>query len=171
MLSGYRAFSRRFVKSFSAESNGFEIETELTVHTLELRLPYGEVATPYFERPEGSESKLSTYKDGIRILTMIFRLYATERPRDFWAIISAILLFAAVVIMIPIIIEFNQTGTVPRFPSFILATTLAIGGFLALCIGLILRTVTKGRREMKHLAYLSIPSVQSATRLYEKNNN
>lgn len=158
MLSGYRAFSRRFAKSFVAESHGFETETELTVHALEMRLPYGEVATPYAERPEGSESKLSTYKDGIKILFMIVRLYSNERPKEFWGILGTVAVVISLVLMIPIVVEFFETGEVPRFPTLLLAVALALGGFLAYTVGLILRTVTKGRREAKHLAYLAVPA-------------
>lgn len=158
MLSGYRAFSRRFAKSFTAESHGFETETELTVHALELRLPHGEVSTPYSERPEGSESKLSTYRDGIRILKMIIRLYSNERPKQFWGIIGGLLLIVALALVIPIIAEFARTHTVPRFPTLFFAISLGILGFLSFTIGLVLRTVTKGRREAKHLAYLAIPA-------------
>ena len=158
MLSGYRVFSRRFAKSFVAESRGFETETELTVHTLEMRLPYGEVSTPYKERPEGSESKLSTYKDGIRILSMIIRLYSNERPKEFWGIIGTLLIIISLVLITPVVIEYFETGEVPRFPTLLLALVMALGGFLAYTVGLILRTVTKGRREAKHLAYLATPA-------------
>lgn len=157
MLSGYRVFSRRFVKSFPVASRGFEIETELTVHTLELGLPYGEVQTPYEERPEGSESKLSTYKDGLKISRLIVSLYASERPIRFWGLIGAALLVLAIGITIPIILEFIETNEVPRFPSLMLSTSLAVAGFLAYTVGLILSTVTRGRREAKQLAYLAAP--------------
>lgn len=167
MLSGYRVFSRRFAKSFIAESCGFETETELTVHTLELRLPYGEVQTPYSERPEGSESKLSTYKDGVRILRTIVQLYATERPRRFWSIIGAVLLLVAAVLMIPVISDFVQLHEVPRFPTLILAVMFATCGFLSFTIGLVLDTVTRGRREIKHLVYLGIPSPQACVSKHE----
>ncbi len=161
MLSGYRVFSRRFAKSFPAESKGFETETELTVHTLEMRLPYAEVATPYFERPAGSESKLSTYKDGIKILRMIIRLYSNERPFAFWGTICGFLLILSVVLVIPIVIEYLQLRIVPRFPTLILAIGVATSGFVALAIGLILRTVTKGQKESKHLQYLMLPSIKN----------
>lgn len=164
MLSGYRVFSRRFVKSFAAESHGFEIETELTVHTLEMRLPYAEVSTPYSERPEGSESKLSTYKDGIKILRMIIRLYSNERPSQFWGIIGIVLLLVAAVVVLPVIVEYAETNTVPRFPTLIVASGLMVVGFLSATIGLVLRTVTKGRKEAKHLAYLTFSSVANEKR-------
>lgn len=157
MLSGYRVFSRRFAKSFTAESKGFEIETELTVHTLEMRIPYGEVKTLYTERPEGSESKLSTYKDGIKILSMIVRLYSNERPSYFWGIIGSILSSVAIIICIPVFVEYLQTNAVERFPTLIVASGLLVIGFLSFTIGLVLRTVTKGRKEAKHLSYLAVP--------------
>ena len=157
MLSGYRVFSKRFVKSFAAESKGFEIETELTVHTLELRLPYAEIDTPYSERPEGSESKLSTYKDGIRILFMILRLYSNERPAHFWGIIGGLFIVVATLFSIPVFFEYISTNRVERFPTLIVASGFVVIGFLSLTIGLVLRTVTKGRKEAKHLKYLSIP--------------
>ncbi len=158
MLSGYRAFSRRFVKSFPAVSRGFEIETELTVFTLELKLPYGEVPTPYYERTEGSESKLSTYKDGLRILKMILGLYSSERPAQFWGCIGGVLIAVALVLSAPIGFEYLRSHEVPRFPTLIVASILALGGFMSFVIGVVLRTVTKGRNETKHLAYLAIPA-------------
>lgn len=161
MLSGYRVFSRRFAKSFPAESSGFETETELTVHTLEMKMSYGEMLTPYFERPVGSESKLSTYKDGIRILKMILRLYSNERPSRFWAIVGGAFILIAVVLMIPVSIEYFRTHLVQRFPTVIVASGIAIIGILCATIGLVLRTVTKGRNEAKHLSYLQIPSVRN----------
>jgi len=156
MLSGYRAFSRRFVKSFAADSQGFETETELTVHALEMRSAYGEISTPYSERPEGSESKLSTYKDGIKIAKMILKLYSNERPKEFWGIIGGILIILAIAFFIPILIEFTKSHTVPQIPTLLGAVALGILGFLSFTIGLVLRTVTKGRREAKHLAYLAM---------------
>lgn len=155
MLSGYRAFSYRFAKSFTAESEGFETETELTIHALEMKLPYGEVDTPYSERPEGSVSKLSTYKDGIKILKMIIRLYSNERPKEFWGAIGGALVLFAIVLTVPILIEFANEHTVSRLPTLLVAVSFGILGFLSFTIGLVLRTVTKGRREAKHLAYLS----------------
>ena len=156
MLSGYRAFSRRYAKSFPAQSRGFETETELTVHALELRMPYGEVNTPYSERPEGSESKLSTYKDGWRILMMIIRLYASERPMAFFGLFGSLFLLVALALFIPISLTFLETGTVPKLPTVVLVAALGISGLLSLSVGLILNTVTIGRREAKHLAYLVI---------------
>jgi glycosyltransferase involved in cell wall biosynthesis len=157
ILSGYRVFSRRFVKSFPALAEGFEIETELTVHALQLRMPIAERLTPYKSRPEGSESKLSTWKDGWRILLTILRLFKSEKPVTFFAILCAVLALAAVVLAVPIVLTYRETGLVPRFPTAILATGLMILAFLALACGLILETVTLGRKEMKRLAYLALP--------------
>ncbi|NTW52690.1 MAG: glycosyltransferase [Chlorobiaceae bacterium] len=157
MLSGYRAFSRRYAKSFPALSEGFEIETELTVHALELRMPYGEVMTPYGARPEGSESKLSTYRDGWRILKTIFRLFVSERPFSFYGICAALMAVVSILIAIPIIAEYVYTGLVPRFPTAFLSASIMICALLSLMCGLILDNVTRGRHEMKRLSYLSIP--------------
>ena len=154
MLSGYRVFSRRFVKSFPALSEGFEIETELTVHALELGLPVAEIATPYYSRVEGSQSKLNTYRDGFRILWTIIRLYKSERPLHFFAGIGTALAVLAIILSIPIVITFLEIGTVPRLPTAIVSTGLMLLAFLSLTCGLILGTVTRGRREMKLLAYL-----------------
>lgn len=154
MLSGYRVFSRRFVKSFPVLSGGFEIETELTIHALELELPVGEVDTPYYARPEGSASKLNTYRDGLRILLSIFQIYRSERPLPFFSAIGFALAIVAIGLSIPILITFLQTGSVPRFPTAILATGLMLAALLAFASGLVLDTVTRGRREMKLLAYL-----------------
>jgi len=155
MLSGYRVFSRRFVKSFPVLSSGFEIETELTIHALNLELPVAEIETPYFARPDGSVSKLSTWRDGLRILATIVRLYRAERPLPFFAAIGAILAAVAIVLAIPLFITYAQIGTVPRFPTAILSTGLMILASLAGACGLVLDTVTRGRREMKMLAYLA----------------
>lgn len=157
MLSGYRVFSRRYAKSFPALSEGFEIETELTVHALELRMPYGEMMTPYGARPEGSESKLSTYRDGFRILKTIFRLYMSERPFLFYSICATLMAVISVLISIPIIAEYFQTGLVPRFPTAVLSASIMICSLLSFLCGLILDNVTRGRHEMKRLAYLAIP--------------
>lgn len=156
IFSGYRVFSRRFVKSFPVLSSGFEIETEISVHALELRMPVGEVETSYAARPEGSESKLSTYSDGWRILKTIVTLYRIERPVLFFGSIGALLLLAAVVLSIPLVITYLDTGLVPRFPTAILATGMTIVAVLCFFAGLILDTVTRGRREMRRLAYLSL---------------
>ena len=160
LLSGYRVLSRRFVKSFPALSAGFEIETELTVHALELRMPIAEVSTPYKERPQGSSSKLRTRRDGLRILTTILLLVKEERPMFFFSAAFALLALTSLGLALPIIIEFLETGLVPRFPTAILATGTMLLAFLSLVCGLILDTVTRGRRELKRLHYLSIPAVR-----------
>ena len=156
IFSGYRVFSRRFVKSFPVLSSGFEIETEISVHALELRMPVGEVETSYAARPEGSESKLSTWRDGWRILKTIVTLYRIERPVLFFGSIGALLLVAALLLSIPLVITYLDTGLVPRFPTAILATGMTIIAVLCFFAGLILDTVTRGRREMRRLAYLSL---------------
>jgi glycosyltransferase involved in cell wall biosynthesis len=155
IFSGYRVFSRRFVKSFPVLSEGFEIETEMSVHALELRMPVGEAVTAYGARPEGSESKLSTFRDGWRILKTIVTLYRVERPVLFYGSIGALLLIAAVVLAIPLAITYLDTGLVPRFPTAILVTGMVIVAVLCFFAGLILDTVTRGRREMLRLAYLA----------------
>jgi glycosyltransferase involved in cell wall biosynthesis len=155
ILSGYRVFSREFVKSFPVFSGGFEIETELTVHALTLRLPVAEIATTYKERPDGSSSKLNKYTDGTRILWTIFTLSKNEQPFVFFSIWSLILLITSLVLAYPIFTTFLETGLVPRFPTAILATGLTISALVLFACGLILDTVTKGRREMKLLQYLN----------------
>ncbi|KJS33182.1 MAG: glycosyl transferase family protein [Desulfatitalea sp. BRH_c12] len=160
ILSGYRVLSRRFVKSFPALSTGFETEIELTVHALELRMPSAEQVTPYRSRLEGSVSKLRTYRDGLRILKEILTLFREERPLPFFSIIASILALTAVILAIPVFITYLQTGLVPRFPTAILATGLMILSSLSLTCGLILETVTRGRREMKRLFYLSLPVLE-----------
>lgn len=167
MLSGYRVFSRRFVKSFPALSSGFETETEFTVHALELSMPIGEVTTPYRERPEGSQSKLNTFRDGFRILGTIIRLVKEERPLQFFSAAGAVLLLLAVVLGIPVIAGFVQTGLVLRFPTAILATGLVGLGFLSFACGLILDSVSRGRTELKRLAYLQVPAYPRAAH-YER---
>ena len=157
MLSGYRVFSRRFVKSFPAFSSGFETETEFTVHALELSMPIGEVETPYSERPPGSQSKLNTVRDGVRILLTIIRLVKEERPLQFFMVSGAVLFVLAVILAIPLLTEFARTGLVPRFPTAILATGLVGLAFLSFTCGLILDSVSRGRTEVKRLAYLAVP--------------
>ena len=161
IFSGYRVFSRRFVKSFPVLSEGFEIETEMSVHALELRMPVGEVVTAYGSRPEGSESKLSTFRDGWRILKTILTLYRIERPVLFYGSIGALLLVAAVILSVPLVITYLDTGLVPRFPTAILVTGMVIIAVLCFFAGLILDTVTRGRREMRRLAYLALPGPES----------
>jgi glycosyltransferase involved in cell wall biosynthesis len=157
IFSGYRVFSRRFVKSFPVLSGGFEIETEISVHALELRMPVGEVETRYLARPEGSASKLSTYRDGLRIARTILTLYRIEKPMLFFGIGAAVLAVLAVVLAVPLAITYAQTGLVPRFPTAILATGLVILSALSLFSGLILDTVVRGRQETRRLAYLAQP--------------
>ena len=156
IFSGYRVFSRRFVKSFPVLSSGFEIETEMSVHALELKMPVGEVETRYLARPDGSESKLSTYGDGWRILKTIATLYRVERPVLFFGMIGAFLLGAALVLSIPLVVTYLETGLVPRVPTAILVTGMTIVAVLCVFAGLILDTVTRGRRETRRLAYLSL---------------
>jgi glycosyltransferase involved in cell wall biosynthesis len=157
MLSGYRVFSRRFVKSFPAMSSGFEIETELTIHALELQLPVAEVATPYRIRVSGSTSKLRTYVDGLRIVRLIVVLYKNERPFQFFSAIAGAFAAVALALGIPLVVTFIKTGLVPRQPTAILATGLVLLSALCFVSGLILDTVTRGRREMRRLAYLAMP--------------
>jgi glycosyltransferase involved in cell wall biosynthesis len=158
ILSGYRVFSRRFVKSFPVLSGGFEIETEISVHALELRMPVGEVETRYFARPEGSASKLSTYSDGFRILNTIVTLYRIERPLLFFGAIGGLLALLALALGIPLAITYYHTHLVPRLPTAIMATGLIILAALCFFAGLILDTVVRGRREVRRLAYLGHPA-------------
>ncbi len=162
MFSGYRVMSRRFVKSFPADARGFEIETELTVHALELRLPTAELVTRYFERPAGSASKLSTYRDGLRILGTMARLFRDVRPLPFFGAIA--LLFAAVglTLGISVVVEFMETRLVPRLPTAVLATGLMLLAAFSFACGLILDSVARGRREAKRLAYLAAASAPRA---------
>jgi hypothetical protein len=155
MLSGYRVFSRRFVKSFPALAAGFETETELTVHALELRMPIAEVGTPYRERPPDSASKLNTFRDGWRILRTIVALVRQERPIAFFGGVSCLLAVASLVLAWPVFVTFMQTGLVPRLPTAVLSMGLMLLAFLSLACGLILDTVTRGRQEIKRLTYLS----------------
>jgi hypothetical protein len=164
MLSGYRAFSRRFVKSFPQATSGFEIETELTVHALELELPTAEVAVGFKDRPPGSESKLSTFSDGIRILWTIGNLLKQEKPLTTFTTVAALLLALAAVLIYPVIVTYLETGLVPRFPTAILATGIVLLAFHSLAAGLILDTVTRGRQEAKRMNYLQIPSTLSILR-------
>ncbi len=154
ILSGYRVFSRRFVKSFPSLSAGFEIETEISVHALELKMPIGELETPYYARPEGSESKLSTYGDGWRILRTIMTLYRIERPLWFFGMIGGVFGLLALILGIPLVLTYIEIHQVPRFPTAILITGLGIFAALNVFTGLILDTVVRGRREVRRLAYL-----------------
>ena len=160
ILSGYRVFSRRFVKSFPVLSDGFEIETELSVHALELSLPTAEIETPYYARPEGSVSKLNTWRDGFRILGTIFKLYRSEQPLRFFSAIAIFLALVAVGLVVPVFITYLEQGIVPRLPTAVLSMGLVILAMLSLSSGLVLDTVTRGRREMKLLAYLAQAPVE-----------
>jgi hypothetical protein len=157
LLSGYRVLSRRYVKSFPALSKGFEIETEMTVHALEQRLPLGEIATAYFERPDGSQSKLSTWRDGIRILRMMMGLFRDERPLVFFGSLSCVAAVLGLFFGVEVVIEFMETHLVSRLPTAILATGLMLTAFLGLACGLILDSVARGRREQKRMCYLAQP--------------
>jgi hypothetical protein len=154
-LSGYRVFSRRFVKSFPVLSDGFEIETELSVHALELSLPVAEVETPYYARPEGSFSKLNTWRDGFRILGTILKLYRSEKPLRFFTAIGFFLALVSIGLAIPVIVTYLEQGIVPRLPTAVLSMGLMIFAAMSVSSGLVLDTVTRGRREIKLLAYLS----------------
>jgi glycosyltransferase involved in cell wall biosynthesis len=158
ILSGYRIFSRRFVKSFPVLSSGFEIETEISVHALELRMPVAERITAYAARPDGSESKLSTYSDGWRILNTIIKLFRIERPLMFFGVIAAVLALVSVILAVPLFLTYLETGLVPRLPTAILVTGLMILAALSVMTGLILDTVVRGRLEVRRLAYLSFPA-------------
>jgi glycosyltransferase involved in cell wall biosynthesis len=161
LLSGYRAFSRRFVKSFPALAAGFETETEFSVHALELRMPIGELATQYRVRPTGSASKLRTYVDGWRILRTIVVLVKEERPLQFFALAGLVLLLIGFGLGVPVIIEFMRTGLVPRLPTAVLATGFILMSFLSFVCGLVLDSVARGRKEIKRLAYLSIRAIDT----------
>ncbi len=156
MLSGYKIFSRRFVKSFPAMSRGFEIETELMIHALELKLPVGEITAPYGARPEGSTSKLATWRDGFLILRMIGVLIQRERPLEFFSVLALLFLLLAIGLGIPVVLTFLETGLVPRLPTAVLASALVLSAMLSFAVGLILNAITHSRREMKRLAYLAV---------------
>jgi hypothetical protein len=157
LLSGYRAFSRRFVKSFPAMAAGFETEVEFTVHALALHMPMQEVCTFYRERGAGSRSKLNTVVDGLRILRTILALVEQERPLQSFGLMAALLLVAALSLGLPVVTSFLETGLVQRVPTAILCTGLVLLGFLSLSCGLLLDAVSRGRKEMKRLAYLACP--------------
>jgi glycosyltransferase involved in cell wall biosynthesis len=157
ILSGYRVFSRRYVKSFAAHSAGFEIETELTVHALELRMPVAEVATVYKARPEGSVSKLNTYRDGVRILGTIVRLFKSERPLAFFSLFAVLSALLSLILAVPVVETYLATGLVPRLPTATLCAALMLFGVILLVCGIILDAVTKGRIEQKRFTYLAHP--------------
>ncbi|WP_260483895.1 glycosyltransferase [Sphingomicrobium flavum] len=158
IFSGYRAFSRRYAKSFPALSEGFETETEMSVHALELKMPVGEIATKYGARPEGSESKLSTFRDGWRILKTIGTLFRVEQPRAFYGTLAFAIQLAAVLLAVPLFFTFFETGQVPRFPTAILVTGMSVVAVLTFFAGLIISAITRQRREVRRLAYLAIPA-------------
>jgi len=154
ILSGYRAFSRRFVKSFPAMARGFETETELTVHALQLRLPVAEIETPYYPRLEGSDSKLNTWRDGFRILGTILRLFVLEKPFQFFLLLSLLFLAAATVLFVPVLIEYFGTGFVLRVPSLIVAVGGYVMALICLIMGTLLYTASISRLEAKRFKYL-----------------
>ena len=160
LLSGYRIMSRRFVKSFPFTAEGFGIETELTVHAVRLLMPMAEIETRYKERPEGSVSKLNTYRDGFRILFTIAALVREERPLVFFSTIAALLMISSLLLGTPVVLDYFHTGLVPRLPTAVLSVGFMVLGFLSLASGLILDTVTRGRWEDKRMAYLAIPGPQ-----------
>jgi glycosyltransferase involved in cell wall biosynthesis len=162
ILSGYRVFSRRYVKSFAAHSSGFEIETELTVHALELHMPVAEVATVYGSRPQGSVSKLNTYRDGFRILLTILRLFKSEKPLGFYSIAFALFALASLDLAVPIFTTYLATGLVPRLPTAVLCIALMLVGVILMACGIILDAVTKSRIEQKRFSYLAVPAYEAA---------
>jgi len=162
MLSGFRVFSRRYVKSFPAHASGFETETELTVHALELRMPVAEIPTPYKSRPEGSASKLNTYRDGFRILVTIAKLFKSEKPFAFFSLGFGLCALLSIVLAIPLFETYLSTGLVPRLPTALLCVALMLFGSILLVCGIVLDTVTHGRTELKRLAYMAIPGPRRA---------
>ncbi len=156
MLSGYKVFSRRFVKSFPAMSAGFEIETELMIHALELQVAIGEISAPYGERPEGSTSKLATWRDGLLILRLVGVLVQRERPLEFFGALGVLFLALSLILGLPVIWTFFETGLVPRLPTAVLASTLTLVAFLAFTVGIVLNAITHTRREMKRIAYIAV---------------
>ncbi|WP_265529551.1 glycosyltransferase [Sphingomicrobium marinum] len=163
IFSGYRAFSKRYAKSFPALSAGFETETEMSVHALELRMPTGEVATRYGARPEGSESKLNTFRDGWRILKTIGRLFRVEKPREFYGTLALAIQVAAIILAVPLFITYLETGQVPRFPTAILVTGMSIVAVLTFFAGLTIAAISRQRQEMRRLAYLALPAPGQST--------
>ena len=159
IFSGYRAFSRRYVKSYPALASGFEVETELTIHALELKMPIGEVSAPYGARREGSRSKLSTWRDGARILAAIVFLFKEARPFKFFGVVAAALALLALALAWPLFVTYLETGLVPRYPTAVLVTGIMLLAFLALACGIVLDTVSRGRREAKRLRYLALGPV------------
>nr|WP_274630520.1 glycosyltransferase [Mesorhizobium shangrilense] len=164
IFSGYRVFTRRFVKSFPAVSGGFEIETEMSVHASQLKLPVSEIALDYGRRPEGSSSKLSTYRDGAKILWMFAMLLKETQPMRFFGMLAGLVLAVSLGFMTPVLIEYAQTGLVPRMPTWMLSIALLLLSMLLMTTGLILDSVSRGRAEQKRIFYLSIPLVRSDRR-------
>tara|TARA_R110000772_G_scaffold96874_1_gene195832 strand:- start:6230 stop:7234 length:1005 start_codon:yes stop_codon:yes gene_type:complete len=164
MLSGYRVFSNRFVKSFPAMSGGFEIETELTIHALELEMPTCEIPIAFSDRALGSESKLRTFRDGFRILGTIVNLLKQERPLQFFSIFALFFAAISVALAAPLAGTYLETGLVPKFPTAILSSALMLLAFLFFFSGLILQTVTRGRQEAKRMRYLSLPGMHARSR-------
>ena len=158
IFSGYRAFSRRFVKSLPITTEGFEIETELTVHAIDLRVPVAEIPLPFGNRPAGSESKLRTARDGLRILWALLILTKEIRPFSFFAFWGSLAAIVSLMLAYPLLVTFLQTGLVPRLPTAVLATGIALLGFLSLGCGIVLDSVSRGRHEVKKLRYLEIPA-------------
>ena len=154
ILSGYRVFNRAFVKSFPVNTGGFTIESAMTIHALQLRIPCGEVPTNYYARPEGSHSKLSTWKDGFRISLYIARLFASERPAVFYGLCGVVLACLAGVMFVPVLVTYLSTGLVPRMPTLMVAGSLGVGALVCWVAGLMLQATTTARREAKQLAYL-----------------
>ena len=154
MLSGYRVFSRRFVKSFPSSSREFEIETELTVHAMQMRMPIAELPTSYKERPPGSTSKLRTFRDGWRILLTITNLMRNERPLMFFSLIGLVIATVAIALGIPVVLAYLDTGEVRRFPTAILCSGLGVIAVVCIATGLVLDVVAHVRREAKRLVYL-----------------
>ena len=165
MLTGYRVFSRRFVKSFPANSAGFEIETEITVHALQMRLPAEEVETPYGARPDGSESKLNTFRDGLKILRMISLLVREERPLQFFGAGAFVALVIAAILGVPVVMDFARTHTVPRYPSLIVSVGLAMIAIISFACGVILDTVARGRLEQRRPGLSGDPGASPARRV------
>lgn len=162
MLSGHRVFSRRYAKSFPAMAHGFETETELTVHALELRMPYMEIPVSYGSRAVGTASKLSTYRDGLRIMRTIVRLFTSERPMAFFGLLALLLVLAATALTVPLVGTYLQTGAVPRFPTAVVAMGTAVSAFISFVCGIVLHNVALGRKELKRLAYLAVPLRRAA---------
>jgi glycosyltransferase involved in cell wall biosynthesis len=157
MLSGYKVFSRRYVKSFPAMSTGFEIETELTIHALEMEMATNEVPTKYGNRPVGSNSKLNTYRDGFRILTTIINLMKNEKPFFFYSIISGALLFFGLYLFVPVLLDFMRTGLVLKLPTVVVSVGLFIAALMGFFLAIVQHSIAHSRREFKRLHYLSIP--------------